>query len=62
MTSTTSPRATPSSAATSPTTSPPSACILNIGCSRFCPGEGDNAADRACTDIDIDGDGEIDKL
>jgi len=41
---------------------PAGVCILNIGCSRFCPGEGDNAADRACTDIDIDGDGEIDKL
>jgi hypothetical protein len=41
---------------------PAGVCILNIGCSRFCPGEGENAADRACTDIDIDGDGEIDKL
>jgi hypothetical protein len=41
---------------------PAGVCILNIGCSRFCPGVGDNAADRACIDIDIDGDGEIDKL
>jgi len=41
---------------------PSGVCILNIGCSRFCPGEGASPAERACTDIDIDGDGEIDKL
>ena len=33
------------------------ACILKIGCTRACPGEGSDAANRTCGLTDVDGDG-----
>lgn len=38
------------------------ACILKIGCTRACPGEGASASDRTCGVTDIDGDGDLDQL
>ena len=38
------------------------ACILKIGCTRTCPGEGAPASDRTCGVTDIDGDGDLDQL
>lgn len=39
-----------------------SACILKLGCTSACPGDGDSPDVRACTSIDVDGDGIVDEL